>query len=233
MYSSANSFQDDYSKSVNCLYFVDTSLTSSLIIGRTQLPDGEKSVTRSTDREYIFSKIKSCVEGAGKTAQEIYFTETFYTESGYVLFDRGNSTACVVSERLNNTGEEITVVYRCSPTTEDESRSDFEIEFGWMNGVMSRMNAQFEEENKIAVNAKGYAYDKFIDNLRLKLLAGDDDYDVVMLEHADELLASILNYGLYLPLETYDSISNGFDKYFDGVRDVMSYEDTSTVYRTT
>ena len=38
------------------------------------------------------------------------------------------------------------------------------------------------------------------------------------------LLASILNYNLYLPLEAYDSISSGFDKYFDGVRDVMSYD---------
>ena len=225
LYSGANSFSDDYSKSVNCLYFVDTSLTSGQIkLGKTQLPEGEKSVTRSTDIEYIFPKIKSCVEGAGKTAREYYFNETFYTESGYVIFESGNSTACVISEKLNETGEKITVVYRCSPTTEEESRSDFEIEFGSMNGVMSRMNTQFEEENKIAVNAKGYAYDKFVENLRIKLLAGDDDYDVVMLEHADELLASILNYGLYLPLETYESISSGFDKYYDGVRDVMSYD---------
>ena len=103
-------------------------------------------------------------------------------------------------------------------------QSNYETEFGWMSGAMTRMNTQFEEENKIAANAKGYAHDKFVDNLRLKLLAGDDDYDVVMLEHADELLASILNYNLYLPLEAYDSISSGFDKYFDGVRDVMSYD---------
>ena len=125
---------------------------------------------------------------------------------------------------MNDTGEEITVIYRNSPSIVTLHSSDYVSEFGWMHGIMERMNTQFEEENKIAVNAKGYAHDKFVENLRVKLLAGDDDYDVVMLEHADELLASILNYNLYLPLETYDSISSGFNKYFDGVRDVMSYD---------
>lgn len=135
-----------------------------------------------------------------------------------------NKVICVFPEKVNDTGEEITVLYRYSPSTAVTSMPDYEVEFGWMRGAMTRMNTQFEEENKIAVNAKGYAHDKFVDNLRLKLLAGDDDYDVVMLEHTDELLASILNYNLYLPLEAYDSISSGFNKYFDGVRDVMSYD---------
>ena len=130
----------------------------------------------------------------------------------------------VKPEKVNDTGEKITVLYRYMPPVTTMLQSNYETEFGWMRGAMTRMNTQFEEENKIAVNAKGYAHDKFVDNLRLKLLAGDDDYDVVMLEHADELLASILNYNLYLPLEAYDSISSGFDKYFDGVRDVMSYD---------
>ena len=134
-----------------------------------------------------------------------------------------NKVICVFPEKVNDTGEEITMLYRYSPSTAVTSMPDYEVEFGWMRGAMTRMNTQFEEENKIAVNAKGYAHDKFVENLRLKLLAGDDDYDVVMLEHADELLASILNYNLYLPLEAYDSISSGFDGCFDGVRDVMSY----------
>ena len=140
-----------------------------------------------------------------------------------MFWTQSNSVIWVLPEEVNDTGEEITVIYRNSPSIVTLHSSDYETEFGWMNGAMTRMNRQFEEENKIAVNAKGYAHDKFVDNLRLKLLAGDDDYDVVMLEHADELLASILNYNLYLPLEAYDSISSGFDKYFDGVRDVMSY----------
>ena len=224
LYERANSHSNDYSKNDNCLYFFEKYMSGEINFGRTQLPDGEKTIVRSTDSEYFYPEIKALVEDAGREAKENWFSGIFYTESGYILWDKLNKVICVFTEKVNNTGEEITVLYRNSPSTVETALPDYEIEFGWMNGAMSRMNTQFEEENKIAVNAKGYAHDKFVDNLRVKLLAGDDDYDVVMLEHADELLASILNYNLYLPLETYDSISSGFDKYFDGVRDVMSYD---------
>ena len=223
LYERANSHSNDYSKNDNCLYFFEKYMSGEINFGRTQLPDGEKTIVRSTDSEYFYPEIKALVEDAGREAKENWFSGIFYTESGYILWDKLNKVICVFTEKVNNTGEEITVLYRNSPSTVETALPDYEIEFGWMNGAMSRMNTQFEEENKIAVNAKGYAHDKFVENLRVKLLAGDDDYDVVMLEHADELLASILNYNLYLPLEAYDSRSSGFDKYFDGVRDVMSY----------
>ena len=224
LYERANSHSNDYSKNDNCLYFFEKYMSGEINFGRTQLPDGEKTIVRSTDCEYFYPEIKALVEDAGREATENWFSGIFYTESGYILWDKLNKVTCVFTEKVNNTGEEITVLYRNSPSTVETSLPDYEIEFGWMRGAMTRMNTQFEEENKIAVNAKGYAHDKFVENLRVKLLAGDDDYDVVMLERADELLASILNYNLYLPLETYDSISSGFDKYFDGVRDVMSYD---------
>ena len=224
LYERANSHSNDYSKNDNCLYFFEKYMSGEINFGRTQLPDGEKTIVRSTDSEYFYPEIKALVEDAGREAKENWFSGIFYTESGYILWDKLNKVICVFTEKVNDTGEEITVLYRNSPSTVETALPDYEIEFGWMNGAMSRMNRQFDEENKIAVNAKGYAHDKFVDNLRVKLLAGDDDYDVVMLEHADELLASILNYNLYLPLEDYDSISSGFDKNFDGVRDVMSYD---------
>ena len=224
LYERANSYSNDYSKNENCLYFVEKYIAGAINLGKTQLPDGEKTTVRSTDSEYFYPEIKALVEDAGKEANDIWFSGIFYTESGYILWDSMNKVICVFPEKVNDTDEEITVLYRYSPSTAVTSMPDYEVEFGWMSGAMTRMNTQFEEENKIAVNAKGYAHDKFVENLRLKLLAGDDDYDVVMLEHTDELLASILNYNLYLPLEAYDSISSGFDKYFDGVRDVMSYD---------
>ncbi len=224
LYERANSHSNDYSKNDNCLYFFEKYMSGEINFGRTQLPDGEKTIVRSTDSEYFYPEIKALVEDAGREAKENWFSGIFYTESGYILWDKLNKVTCVFTEKVNDTGEEITVLYRNSPSTVETALPDYGIEFGWMNGAMRRMNTQFEEENKIAVNAKGYAHDKFVENLRVKLLAGDDDYDVVMLEHADELLASILNYNLYLPLEAYDSISSGFDKYFDGVRDVMSYD---------
>ena len=224
LYDRANSYSNDYSKNENCLYFVEKYIAGAINLGKTQIPDGEKTTVRSTDSEYFYPEIKSLVEDAGREAKENWFSGIFYTESGYILWDKLNKVICVFTEKVNDTGEEITVLYRYSPSTAVTSMPDYEVEFGWMRGAMTRMNTQFEEENKIAVNAKGYAHDKFVENLRVKLLAGDDDYDVVMLEHTDELLASILNYNLYLPLEAYDSISSGFNKYFDGVRDVMSYD---------
>ena len=224
LYDRANSYSNDYSKNENCLYFVEKYIAGAINLGKTQIHDGEKTTVRSTDCEYFYPEIKSLVEDAGKEANDIWFSGIFYTESGYILWDSMNKVICVFPEKVNDTGEEITVLYRYSPSTAVTSMPDYEVEFGWMSGAMTRMNTQFEEENKIAVNAKGYAHDKFVENLRVKLLAGDDDYDVAMLEHTDELLASILNYNLYLPLEAYDSISSGFNKYFDGVRDVMSYD---------
>ena len=225
VYDGVNGYIVDYSPNDNCLYFMDQSNTSGeILIGRITLPSGEINVVRNTNEEYIFARIKPVVEAAGKEAKGSYFVTVFYTESGFMFWTQSNSVIWVLPEEVNDTGEKITVIYRNSPSIVTLHSSDYETEFGWLHGIMERMNTQFEEENKIAVNAKGYAHDKFVDNLRLKLLAGDDDYDVVMLEHADELLASILNYNLYLPLETYDSISSGFDKYFDGVRDVMSYD---------
>lgn len=225
LYDGVNAFEIDYSPKDNRLYFIrDILSSSSLELGSITLPEGEKNITRILELEYLFPKIKAKVEENGGTAAAPWLYDVFYTESGFIVWEQYNHVMLVKPEKVNDTGEKITVLYRNSPPVTTMLQSNYETEFGWMHGAMERMNTQFEEENKIAVNAKGYAHDKFVENLRLKLLAGDDDYDVVMLEHADELLASIINYNLYLPLETYDSISSGFDGYFDGVRDVMSYD---------
>ena len=224
LYDGVNAYEVDYSPKENRLYFIhDILSSSSLELGSITLPEGEKNIARILELEYFYPKIKAKVEESGGTAAAPWLYDVFYTESGFIVWEQENHVMLVKPEKVNDTGEKITVLYRYMPSVTTMLQSNYETEFGWMRGAMTRMNTQFEEENKIAVNAKGYAHDKFVDNLRLKLLAGDDDYDVVMLEHADELLASILNYNLYLPLETYDSISSGFDKYFDGVRDVMSY----------
>ena len=225
LYDGVNAFEIDYSPKENRLYFIrDILSASSLELGSITLPEGEKNITRILELEYLYPKIKAEVEENGGTAAGPWLYDVFYTESGFIVWEQSNHVMLVKPEKVNDTGEKITVIYRYMPPVTTMLKSDYEIEFGWMHGAMERMNTQFEEENKIAVNAKGYAHDKFVENLRLKLLAGDDDYDVVMLEHADELLASIINYNLYLPLEDYDSISSGFDQYFDGVCDVMSYD---------
>ncbi len=226
MYDDTNNCIFDYSLTEKNMYYLDMPYTDDAIIeiGKIEIKEAKKEILRTTEMGYIFPEIKSSVEKKGGTANSPWWDSLYCTDSGYIVWDISNSEIYVMPKEVNDTGEKITVVYRYPPSVTTRMKSNYEEEFGWMNGMMARMNTQFEEENKIAVNTEGYAYDRFTENLRLKLLAGDDDYDVVMLEHADELLASILNYGLYLPLETYDSISNGFDKYFDGVRDAMTYD---------
>ena len=54
LYERANSHSNDYSKNDNCLYFFEKYMSGEINFGRTQLPDGEKTIVRSTDSEYFY-----------------------------------------------------------------------------------------------------------------------------------------------------------------------------------
>ena len=125
LYERANSHSNDYSKNDNCLYFFEKYMSGEINFGRTQLPDGEKTIVRSTDSEYFYPEIKSLVEDAGREAKENWFSGIFYTESGYILWDKLNKVICVFTEKVNDTGEEITVLYRNSPSTVETALPDY------------------------------------------------------------------------------------------------------------
>lgn len=91
--------------------------------------------------------------------------------------------------------------------------------------VVSRSDVteEYDEDYDITVDMKYYNGGLFTDKMRLKMLAGDNDYDVVLLEGDTTLLPQILKYDLYLHLENYDNITSGFDKMIDGLDELMTY----------
>lgn len=83
----------------------------------------------------------------------------------------------------------------------------------------------FEAEYGFPVHLSEYPDDIYMDKLRTKLLAGDDDYDMFLINdpNKDNFLSSILKYELYEPLDGYESITNNFADMFDGIRSLMSH----------
>ena len=71
LYDRANSYSNDYSKNENCLHFFEKYIAGAINLGKTPIPDGEKTTVRSTDSEYFYPKIKALVEDAGKEAKDI------------------------------------------------------------------------------------------------------------------------------------------------------------------
>lgn len=83
----------------------------------------------------------------------------------------------------------------------------------------------FEAEYGFPVHLSEYPDDIYMDKLRTKLLAGDDDYDMFLINdpNKDNFLSSILKYELYEPLDSYEGITNNFSGMFDGIRSMMSH----------
>ncbi len=181
-----------------------------LYLSNFNLHENDFQTTRTIGMDRIFKDIKRI---AGDELEYLLFYDrpVFYTGYDYVIYERPNNIVCVLSPTPGETGESITVLYD-SPYNNSDSMG------------MRRMSAEFENDYDAAVKTKRYDSDSFIERLRVKMMAGDDDYDVVMLTDADKILASLLKYNLYLPLENYPEITKGFKKYIDGVRDVMTYD---------
>lgn len=96
---------------------------------------------------------------------------------------------------------------------------------GYINRDSVLLQMMFEEENDVAIRTQSIDASLFNEKLRIKMLAADDDYDIVLLEDTPELLPSILRYSLYLPLENHEKIQNGFAKFIDGIENVVTYDD--------
>lgn len=75
------------------------------------------------------------------------------------------------------------------------------------------------------MSVRTYDESEYYDRLSAKLLAGDDDFDVYYLDYnrGDTLLASILRYRLYEPLEGYENVAGCFDAMREGVAGMFTY----------
>lgn len=84
----------------------------------------------------------------------------------------------------------------------------------------------FEMKYDCSVQSTYYSNAEFSDRLRMKLLAGEDDMDVIYIDQCDkgDMLSAILRYGLYYPLEKETAIIENFNQFADGVREYMTYD---------
>lgn len=188
--------------------------------GVTDIETGDFVGMRSVMTSSVFGMIEGELNKNGAPVKKMGIEALAFTGYDYVAWDYNNKVLCVLSEKSNDTGEELTVLAPIETTSVAPNESPG----GFMCRESVIMNAQFEEENGVPVRLMGLDFNTFNDKLRMKMLAGENDYDVVFLEKAPELLASILKYELYLPLEGYEKITSGFEKYIDGVESAMTYD---------
>gem|GEM_PF-2996695 len=219
----------DYVAEDDCFYgmFRNIYLTfeGSFRLASSGFGETEFTGYRNISGTSAFAPVKSAVEAAGGEVQAMSLEANpchFFTGFDYICLDSYNNTVCVFSGSPAAPAETLTVLYL---TQTPQIIPDFNEPAGHnLDSAVIRPNLEFEESNKVTVKTKTYDLAEFSDRLRMKLLAGDRDYDIVYLDQAGELLPHILRYGLYLPLEGYSEINTSFDNYIDGVRDVMSYD---------
>ena len=221
MIDNAGGYDIDYNPADKRFYY--SSGTATLYFGSYSQSGSDRQTTRTIGCDSMYVDMNKAITEAGAEIRDIFFLNTYYTGYDYIVWDRYNHTLCVAAPSVD-TGKSITVVSRLQAPTSvmfgGNSENQDEL-YGHIS--TSRIDMEYEEEKKVVVKKIVYEYDKFAEKMRVKMLAGDTDYDVVLLEHAGDLFIPLFKYNLFLPLENYESIESGFDKYIDGVRDVMTY----------
>lgn len=135
----------------------------------------------------------------------------FFTGCDMIMWSKHCHVAAIYDASAYADGETLNVMY---PTQSSINDVDYDI-------------MRFENEYECSVKARVYPAGDYDDRLRMLLLSGDDDLDVVYIANGDsgELLSSILRYSLYLPLENYDSVTKNYESYIDGTREFMTVDD--------
>ena len=217
----------DYVAEDDCFYgmFPNTYLTSAGAFRLASAKFGETEFTgyRNVTGAAAFAPIKTAVEASSEKLHAMgldYHPHHFFTGYDYICLDEHNDTVCIFSGNPNETGETLTVLYPTQVLSLMFSGTQLGNN---LDSAVFRPNIEFEEANDVTVKSKTYPLEEFSDRLRMKLLAGDNDYDIVYLDNAGEILAHLLRYELYLPLEGYSEIASSYDNYIAGVKDVMSY----------
>ncbi len=154
---------------------------------------------------------------SGKVDGNYYIGKIWYTGKDIILWDTYHHTVTIYDDyRLQK--DSLRILY---PKFQSADQNYTDIGWGSVEEDMNR----FEEQYDIAVKGTGYPADQFQDRLRMKLLAGDSDYDVVYMEKAEqsELFASILQYELFLPLENDPEFMACWLEMLEGVQDALTW----------
>ncbi len=138
---------------------------------------------------------------------DAYITsEIFVTECGYVLWSDLNSSIITLS--LPDSNEAVTVL---APET--------------LTYDLETISSLFEAEYGTAVTVSRYPDEIYSDKLKTKLLAGDDDFDIFIVDSSDRLLLdSILRNHAY---SSVDELYDAFDPLYSGARGLMTDSDGS------
>ncbi len=175
---------------------------------------------RAVSYSHRFETIKKTVMRTNGTVEAVGAKDIAFTGYNFVEWDYCNNVVLFWNAVESDSGENLTVLV----PEKDFNRDGTYLGAGTMDSALFDSFLQFEEENDVSVKQIGIDSAVFVDKVRMKMLAGDDDYDVVLLEQAPELLEPILRYQLYLPLENYKKITSGFQRYMDGIDSLMTYD---------
>ena len=187
-----------------------TSLSIVAVHGKTEETE---SIRQISQEKYV-----AAVQGkSGLTDGNFLIGDIWYTGTDILLWDSWNHVLSVYDD-LRLQGETFTVMYPASGGTDGNVST-----LRW--GSVEETMMQFEERYEIAVQGSVFPREEMEDRVRMKLLAGETDLDVVYMDDADRssLFAALLQYDLFLPLDGYPEIESGWTEVLDGVRDAMSW----------
>ena len=166
-------------------------------------PESEKnSVCLSVDMEQHLAGV---ADAAGIDTDFEYRADMlFCTGQDYLIWDAETGVLSVYGKPNQTEENTLTVLYSADQIT-DEAR-------------------YFAARTDFCIDIVTYDAARFGDALRMKLLAGDTDFDVVYMGEAGAALTpSVLNYNLFLPLENYETLTSNMELYMDGVTDLMTW----------
>lgn len=192
---------DEYDASANMLYSL-YGWGADLYVNRWVPDSEENSVCLSVDME---KHLTGVADAAGIDRDFDYIADAlFCTGQDYLIWDNETKVLSVYGKPIQTEENTLTVLYSADQVNE-EAR-------------------YFAAKADFCIDIVSYDAARFGDVLRMKLLAGDKDFDVVYLgDTGRSLTPSILNYSLFLPLENYETLTSNMEQYMDGVTDLMTW----------
>jgi len=191
--------------SMSILQFTETSANGE-----------ETQILRSIGHDRICTSLEEILPD---DPDRLYCDALYYTGMDFLVWDEEKHVLAVFDAHPSIDGRTLNILYPATEQTDD----------GWDKPQVCNVEysvMKFEEQYGCSVNTQRYPVSEFADRLRMKLLAGDADMDVIHMDKCDQgdLLLSILRYELYLPLEDHTPILENYQTFADGVQEFMTYD---------
>ena len=175
--------------------------------------DGSIQMIKNIRPEFLYHQIGALLE----TSSAYFVTDKiFFDEHHLALIDSEHHVIQLFSVEYIATSNNIKILYPARLNSELDGYPEV--------GDLHSAFMDFEERERCRVDAKGVSASRFTEYLRLNLLAGDAEFDVIHEDKCDEgdLFYAILRYGLYLPLEEQEGIVKNYENFAGGVKEYMT-----------